>query len=209
MEYDLYARGIRLIFSRSFRRQLTASLGEHNARDVMRKTQPLYRDIVQRSPSIGGRENPTIMNVLIAAFVAAIYKTAGGKLSSERMGEAFSDALEQAAAFKLFARFMGKRNFTRRWQDKRYAWAVASQGKVYPADFVSAFVYGKTINEYGVNYSECGICKLLQRESCADLAPQLCKFDYVTAKYMGCTLTRTKTIANGDEICDFWFSKNL
>ena len=209
LEYDLYARGIRLVFRGSFRRQLTVSLGEQNAREVMGKTQALYRNIVLRSPSIGGRENPNIMNVLVAAFVAAIYKAADGKLSSERMGEVFSNAVEQATAFKLFARFTGKRNFTRHWQDKRHAWAVASQGKVHPADFVSAFVYGKTVNEYGVNYRECGICKLLQRENCAELAPQLCKFDYVTAKYMGCTLTRTKTIANGDEMCDFWFSKNV
>ncbi len=175
----------------------------------MRKAQPLYRDIVVRSPSIGGRKNPNTVNVLIAAFVAAIYKAAEGRLSSEQMGEVFSNAIKYTRAFKLFARITGKRNFTRQWQDKRHAWAVASQGKAYPADFVSTFVYGKTINEYGITYSECGICKLLQRENCADLAPELCKFDYVTAKYMGCKLTRTKTIANGDDMCDFWFSKNL
>ncbi|MGD0663197.1 MAG: L-2-amino-thiazoline-4-carboxylic acid hydrolase [Syntrophorhabdales bacterium] len=209
MEFDLYARGVPLIFSGSFRRQLAVSLGEQTARDVMRKGRSLYGDIVVRSPSIGGRKNPNTMNVLVAAFVAAIYKAADGKLSPEGMGEVFSNAVEHTTAFKLFAKLTGKRNFTRQWQDKRHQWAVASQGKAYPADFVSTFVYGKTINEYGVTYSECGICKLLQREGCAELAPELCKFDYVTAKYMGCTLTRTKTIANGDEMCDFWFSKNV
>jgi hypothetical protein len=209
VDYDLLARGVRLIFGGSFRRQLAVSLGKHCARGIMRKAQPLYRDIVLRSPSIGGKDNPNAMNVLVAAFVAAIYKAADGRLSPERMGEVFSTAVEQTTAFKLFARFTGKRNFTRQWQDKRNAWAAASRQKPYPADFVSTFVYGETINEYGVTYSECGICKLIERENCADLAPQLCKFDYVTAKYMGCTLTRTKTIAGGDDMCDFWFSKNV
>src|SRR5208283_5629503 len=111
MKYDLHARGIRLIFAGSFRRQLTVSLGGQNARGVMRKAQPLYRDIVVRSPSIGGKENPNTMNVLVAAFVAAVYKAADGTLSPERMGKVFSDAVERTTAFKLFAKLTGKRNF--------------------------------------------------------------------------------------------------
>ncbi len=205
MEYDLYARAVPLIFSRSFKRQWAVSCDQRSAKEGMRKAQLLYREIVLRSPSIGGRKNPNLLNVLIAAFAAAIYKTAGGQLSSKQMGEIFSNAIGQTPVFKLFARSMGRKNFTRQWQDKRNAIAIASQKKDYPADFVSEFVYGKTVKEYGVKYLECGICKLMERENCAGLAPQLCKFDYVTAKYMGCELTRTKTIANGDEMCDFWF----
>ena len=45
------------------------------------------------------------------------------------------------------------------------------------------------------------------RENCAELAPSMCKFDYVMAKHMGAELTRTKTIADGDGLCDFWFKK--
>ena len=207
MEYDLYARGVPLIFNRSFRRLMAVTLDRQSAREMMRKAQRLYKDIVVRSPSIGGRKNPNLLNVLIVAFAAAIYKAASGRLSPEQMGEVFSNAIEQTTAFKLFAKSMGKKNFTRKWQDKRNASAIESQKKVYPADFVSEFIYGKTVNEYGVKYIECGICKLLQRENCSVLAPQMCQFDYVMAKYMGCELIRTKTIANGDALCDFWFYK--
>ena len=88
MEYDLYARAVPLIFNQSFKRQLTVSFDERSAGEVMRKAQLLYREIVLRSPSIGGSKNPNLLNVFIAAFVAAIYKAAGGRLSSEQMGEA-------------------------------------------------------------------------------------------------------------------------
>ncbi|MFD3156934.1 L-2-amino-thiazoline-4-carboxylic acid hydrolase [Haloimpatiens sp. FM7330] len=40
-----------------------------------------------------------------------------------------------------------------------------------------------------------------------ELVPQMCKFDYVMGKYMGANLKRTKTIANGDGIYDFWYTK--
>jgi hypothetical protein len=104
-------------------------------------------------------------------------------------------------------RLASKKNFTIRWQDKRNQLALDSQKRRYPADFVSEFVYGPTPDEYGIVYRECGICKLLERESCAELAPYMCKFDYVMAKYMGAKLIRTKTIADGDGLCDFWFRK--
>jgi len=208
MEFDLYARGVSLLLSGSFRRQLKVSLGEPTANEVMRRTQRFYRKIVLRSPSIGGSENPLTLNVLIAALVAAVYKAADGRLSSEQMGKTFSHAVERTLAFKWFMQATAKKNFTRQWQDRRNVQAIESHRRIYPAGFVSDFVYGKTVNEYGVTYRECGICKLLLRENCAELAPQMCQFDFVMAKYMGCALTRTKTIANGDELCDFWFAKN-
>lgn len=207
MTYDLYAHGIRLIFNRAFRRRLAISFEGQFARDLMRRARGLYKAIVLRSPSIGGKDNPLTVNVLVAAFVAAIYKAANGTISPEEMGEVFSDAVGKSPAFRLFAKAMGRKVFTRQWQDRRNEVAVESQKKVYPANFVSEFVYGSTINEYGIIYRECAICKLLQRENCSELAPQMCKFDYVKAKYMGCELTRTKTIGNGDELCDFWFTK--
>ena len=207
MEYDLSARGIRLIFNRDFARQLRVFLGEPTARDVMQKAGRRYNEIVLRSPSIGGKENFLIRNVLVAAFTAAIYQSAGGRISPEKMGEIFSNAIGQNRVYQLFMRAQGKQIFTRQWQDKRNIMARESQKRVYPANFVWEFVYGKTRCEYGITYRECAICKLLQRENCFDLISSMCKFDYVTAKYMHSELIRTKTIGNGDGLCDFWFKK--
>lgn len=35
----------------------------------------------------------------------------------------------------------------------------------------------------------------------------MCAFDFTMAEYMGAKLTRNKTIANGDGICDFGYKK--
>ncbi len=207
MVYDLKARAIRLVFNESFRRQLTVSLGKKTALKILYEGKRNYREIVKRSPSIGGWKNPLNVNVLGVAYVVAIYKAANGKLSAELIGKVFLNSFKQTDVLKLFYKFMSKKIFTRQWQDKRNILAVESQKKLYTADFVYKFVYGKTINEYGINYRECGICKLLKQENCSELAPQMCKPDYVTANLMGSELTRTKTIGNGDELCDFWFRK--
>jgi hypothetical protein len=73
--------------------------------------------------------------------------------------------------------------------------------------WIGGLVKGKNINEFGLNYTACGICKLSQQEGCADLAKKMCKFDYVSAEMMGAKLQRTKTLANGDNMCDFWYVK--
>ena len=40
-------------------------------------------------------------------------------------------------------------------------------------------------------------------ENCFHLMPHLCKTDFAQQELMGNTLIRTKTIGNGDAVCDF------
>lgn len=35
----------------------------------------------------------------------------------------------------------------------------------------------------------------------------MCEFDFISANFMGAKLTRTKTLANGDDCCNFWYTK--
>lgn len=60
--------------------------------------------------------------------------------------------------------------------------------------------------ELGYDYLECGICKLCRDEGCFELAKYLCKIDYLMVDLIGVNLTRTMTIAEGGEYCDFRFS---
>lgn len=44
---------------------------------------------------------------------------------------------------------------------------------------------------------------MARREACFHLMPHLCKTDFAQQKLMGNTLIRTKTLGNGDDVCDF------
>jgi hypothetical protein len=108
----------------------------------------------------------------------------------------------------LFRKSFGKNDhFSKSWQDKRYLQALHTQLRKYTADFVCDFVYGKTVDEYGINYYECALYKLLQREGCPELTPQICQFDFVMARHMNAELRRTKTLVTGGDFCDFWYTK--
>ena len=54
---------------------------------------------------------------------------------------------------------------------------------------------------------ECGICKLGKKENCFEFVPCLCNMDERNYRNEGGQLHRTKTLAQGDEGCDFHFFK--
>ena len=60
---------------------------------------------------------------------------------------------------------------------------------------------------FGFDYRECGVCKLCRDEGCPELAPYLCRLDYMTTDMMGIHLERTMTLAEGAPKCDFRFRR--
>ena len=56
-------------------------------------------------------------------------------------------------------------------------------------------------------YTECGICKLGLREKCFEFVPCLCNMDERNYRNEGGQLQRTKTLAQGDECCNFHVTK--
>ena len=86
--------------------------------------------------------------------------------------------------------------------------AVASQQRRYPGDWVSTFVEGDGETfDYGLDISECGICKFYHAQGAGELAPYMCLSDYVVSRAFDRGLVRYKTIAEGAEVCDFRYKQ--
>jgi predicted ArsR family transcriptional regulator len=61
--------------------------------------------------------------------------------------------------------------------------------------------------DYGVDYIECASCKFLEAEGALELAPYVCAVDKPASELLGWGLTRTMTLADGADKCDFRFKK--
>ena len=74
-------------------------------------------------------------------------------------------------------------------------------------DWILEYVPRETEDFYcGINYIECGLCKLAKSRGSFHLMPALCIGDFAGMKSMGLGFKRTKTIGNGADICDFrWY----
>ena len=79
----------------------------------------------------------------------------------------------------------------------------------YPGDWVSDFIKGdgKTFT-FGVDYSGCGVYKFYKSQGAEHFMPLVCIADYARARAYGYGLTRTQTIGNGADICDFRYIKD-
>lgn len=201
----VFTKAFWVLFSKSFERQIAVKFNISFAKLVMKNAKISYHNIMLRHLSLIGKNNPKLVDISLAALVAAIYKAGNQKISITQMESILVDSLESSYIFRKS--FKKDDHFSKGWQDKRHSQALLSQQKKYPSDFVCDFTYGKTFNEYGITYYECAIYKLLKSEDCSELAPLFCKFDYVMAKHMNATLSRTQTLVCGGNLCDFWYTK--
>lgn len=88
--------------------------------------------------------------------------------------------------------------------------ALGSEHRENPGDWVYSFVEagatdkGETF-DFGLDYSECGFCKMCKAGGDEDLLPHFCAMDHESYGMRGITLYRSTTIAGGDERCNFRF----
>ena len=159
-----------------------------------------YKRIVANQPDVGGTKNNLIMGLYLAAYFMAVYKTTKGKMTDEAFGE-FIDSICASDTFVKMNKgrnfFTEKNIFTR---DRLQHDSIFTDN---PENWQYSFSYDMKIPECTITYTRCAICEMARRENCFHLMPHLCKTDFAQQELMGNTLIRTKTIGNGDDICDF------
>ena len=110
-----------------------------------------------------------------------------------------------------FLGLVGRFRYGRQYEKKLKAAAAASQQRQYPQDFVASFIQGDGKNfDYGLDITECGICKLYSVHGAAKLARYMCLSDYVISTILVLREmegNRYETIAEGGGKCDFRYKK--
>jgi hypothetical protein len=88
------------------------------------------------------------------------------------------------------------------------AWARWTQEREFPDNYVAVAVEGDgEAFDFGYDYTECAIIKILRKMGYLELAPYTCFHEYPLSRLDGRGLSRTKTLAWGDDVCDFRFKK--
>ena len=158
-----------------------------------------YKRIIADQPDVGGSKNNLIMgNTLIRT------KTIGSSACFWPFSELPNSAAAVAAITATFIKMNRGRNFfTEKNINTRNALQHDPIFTGNPENWQYSFSYDMSVPECTITYTKCAICAMARREDCFHLMPHLCKTDFAQQKLMGNTLIRTKTIGNGDDICDF------
>jgi hypothetical protein len=177
---------------------------------LVRETRKEYEALIPQLPYIGGKQ-PFTQFIISTAWSLALYRvlTRRGE-AVEQIGTLTYDASE--AFLKTYpdflSRLFGRMTFSRLYLRRLQKRAAESQQRRYPGDYVYHFVEGDgKAFDYGVDYVECATVKFLKGQGALELAPYLCAADHLYSEALGWGLTRTMTLAEGAERCDFRFKK--
>ncbi len=202
LKYGRYAKSVELLCFKPALARLAMLYPEMDMRNYRKSVKKEYKAMLLRTPDIGG--SSLEMNLYIAALVFSLYKAAPDKISLDIMNEMINAVFE--SPFMVKAHKNKKCTlFTDKVQDKKVKESMASQTSKYELDW--KFIYEKGIDEFYNTYTECGICKLGRRENCFEFVPCLCSMDERNYRNEGGQLHRTRTLAQGDECCDFHVTK--
>ena len=168
---------------------------------VLCKIEEEYKKIMIRAKDIG-KNNMLLSSYSLAAFFIAMNRTT--KLNPEENYNILKKGLEKSKLLKVF---LGneKSYFSKKKMEKRRKWSKQTYERKYENDWIVDVIEKTDDFEFGLDYKECGVCKLCQDEKCFELAKYLCKLDFVLVEIIGIRLKRTKTLAEGFEKCDFRF----
>ena len=88
--------------------------------------------------------------------------------------------------------------------------AATSAEREHPGDFVYSFLEPGLNDdgepyEFGLDYSECGFCKLCKANGDEELLPVMCAMDKEVYALRGIDLHRSTTLAGGAKQCNFRF----
>lgn len=196
-------------FDRSLKRAddvFASKFGEENVPVVRREILDEFRSLIPEIPYIGGRRNPYSEILRGVARGLAMYRV----------------VLRHGGSLQDTGELMHRRNRARLWRIPRVIRhglgriiflkqqeraARRSQARRYQEDWVMEVVDGGGESfDYGLDVTDCGALKFLQKQGAEELCPYICDLDYVLAEAMGYELRRTKTLAWGCERCDFRIS---
>lgn len=151
-----------------------------------------------------GKHNTLLSSYALGAWFIAMNREDG--LSQEKNYELLSGGLRNSQLFRMM---MGNADhyLDLKRIEKPKRWAESTKERRYENDWVVNLLPGNGDYDLGYDYLECGVCKLCRDQGCPELAQYLCRLDYMFAEIMGLHLKRTTTLAEGENKCDFRFSR--
>jgi len=189
---------------------LVARYGQEQADAIVAESRQEYDALIPHIPFIGPR-NPLLIFVLPTSRYLALYRTLQRHGQTvEHVGQLVYEmaGAEVKAMPRLVRRAIAYLWFSPWFLDRLRRRAERSQLREYPGGYVLDFVEGNGRDfDYGIDYTECASCKLLQAQDALELAPYVCAVDRVTSEMLGWGLSRTTTLAEGGDRCDFRFKK--
>ena len=199
-------------FLRHHRKHFIDTYGKQEGEAIASESLQRFEALLPDLPYIGGGGNRYTRHLYITAALLAVYRSvqARGATAEEAARLIYLGAASFFNSFptRWLMRWQGRRMLTPKRMERLRRDAAHSQERRYPDDFVYEWVEADGHDfALGMDVTECGAMKYLEREGAGELASYGCWIDYPQFEAMGLRLDRTETLAQGGQRCDFRISR--
>lgn len=179
-----------------------------DAETLIDETREAFVQLIPQLPYIG-EQNIWLENLLQAAMNLAMQRTLRkyGYTPAEmdQIVQAFYERVLTSQP-KIARSLMHWYSFSPFYRSRLRKAAEISQQRRYPGNWVFSYLPGDDKNyDYGLDISECAICKFYTAQDEAGLVPGLCRLDFVSSQVLNLGLCRNTTLGEGGLKCDFRF----
>ncbi len=190
---------------------LVGRYGEELAGRLYSETRQEYEELIPEIPHIKDRRAGALNAFLvIVAQELAAYRTMKAHAKTlEETWEVCHEAIKRRMEkFSKFKRWLLKKLMYSSFLMARVKRRAERGEQLKFGDFEVRYVMGDGKEfDWGVDYVGCGHYSFLKAQGAEEFAPYVCLSDMALGDALGWGLTRTQTIADGCEFCDFRFKK--
>lgn len=187
------------------KRALKTKYGNKDVKTIVGNAKTEYRKLLNKADDIGSK-NPMASNLYMCLLFFSFMQGSNGKISAEDLKDIMRITLSDSIVLKL----MGNKDFNdpkelNKFKEHIYKnsdWAELHR-KEYPETWKFNFDDSHQDGFY-YYFTKCPIAKFFKDNNLEEITPIFCELDHLTIKTRKAKLLRDKTLANGDDMCDFW-----
>ena len=187
------------------KRALKTKYSNEDVKMIVRNAKVEYKKLLNKADDIGTK-NPMASNLYFCLLFFSFMQGSEGQITVEGLKEIMRITLSDSILLKL----MGKKDFNNPKDLKEFKehihknseWAELHR-KDYPETWEFNFDDSHQDGFY-YYFTKCPIAKFFKDNNFEELTPLFCELDHLTIKTRKAKLFRDKTLAKGDDICDFW-----
>jgi len=187
------------------KRALKTKYSKKDVKTIVGNAKTEYRKLLNKADDIGSK-NPMASNLYMCLLFFSFIQGSNGKISTEDLKDIMRITLSDPILLKL----IGNKDFNdpkelnkfKEHIHKNSDWAELHR-KEYPETWKFNFDDSHQDGFY-YYFTKCPIAKFFKDNNLQEIPPIFCELDHLTIKTRKAKLLRDKTLANGDDMCDFW-----
>ena len=208
MKYAGMPAGMWALFSRSFRKQLSAvyRYDPETAKSITAKAKLRYKEIIRSLPEFD-KADRFKMNIVNCAMLSSFLLNLPEMPTVRKTTEYYRKSM-MTVPMKWFCRMSGKKKFTSSDIQGMKDTAALRAADRNPYSWNMEYLPYPDGSGYEARFSSCGICTLMKELGLFELVPAMCRLDYTMSEAGGTSkFVREYTLASGGPYCDCGYKK--